>query len=81
MFVPSSISFGLSTNLAVAIISRLLCGLINGNAGVVRSYLREITDETNQARAYSIRSGMSPPHFLVLPCVSISKDSFLLLLL
>jgi MFS family permease len=53
----SSAAFGVSSNLAWALITRGLNGLINGNTGVVKSYVREITDDTNQARAYSIRSG------------------------
>lgn len=58
LFINSAAAFGLSTNLAIALITRGLNGLINGNTGVVKSYVREITDDTNQARAYSIRSGM-----------------------
>lgn len=32
---------------------RSLNGLFNGNSGVVRSYIREITDSSNQAKAFS----------------------------
>ncbi len=40
----------------MAIITRMLNGLANGNLGVARSYLREITDETNQGKCAGILS-------------------------
>nr|KAJ3417250.1 hypothetical protein HK105_001058 [Polyrhizophydium stewartii] len=48
------VMFGLSRSLAWAVASRALCGLLNGNVGVAKSVLGEITDETNQARAFSL---------------------------
>jgi MFS family permease len=45
--------FGLSENFAFAIVTRSLCGLVNGNTGVVKSMLGEMTDETNRGRAFS----------------------------
>lgn len=67
-FFRSAIAFGMSTSLGMALFTRGVCGLINGNTGVVKSYVREITDDTNQARAYSIRSGSlnTFDHFLLL---------------
>lgn len=48
--------FGMSQNLTMAICSRLFSGLLNGNIGVAKTYLGEITDETNQAKGLSIIS-------------------------
>ncbi|GAA5798147.1 hypothetical protein HPULCUR_003547 [Helicostylum pulchrum] len=54
----SSCLFGLSTNIWWAIGSRALCGVMNGNSGVARSAVSEITDNTNKAKAFSIFSIM-----------------------
>ncbi|RKP10531.1 major facilitator superfamily domain-containing protein, partial [Thamnocephalis sphaerospora] len=45
--------FGLSVSFAWAMTVRIMTGLVNGNVGVLKSVLGEITDETNQARAFS----------------------------
>jgi MFS family permease len=50
----SSCLFGLSKNLWWAIASRAVCGIMNGNAGVARSLVSEITDNTNKAKAFSL---------------------------
>ncbi|KAG0164604.1 hypothetical protein DFQ28_009172 [Apophysomyces sp. BC1034] len=50
----STCLFGLSKNLWWAVGSRALCGIVNGNSGVARSMVTEITDETNRAAAFSI---------------------------
>ena len=34
--------------------SRFLAGALNGNIGVMKSMLAEMTDETNMARAFAI---------------------------
>ena len=41
--------FGLSTSYGWAVGTRVLNGLFNGNVGVIKVYLREVTDSTNQA--------------------------------
>ncbi|KAF9436775.1 hypothetical protein BGZ76_003006 [Entomortierella beljakovae] len=46
--------FGLSKSLAWAITSRAMCGLLNGNVGVAKSMLGEISDKTNQSQAFSV---------------------------
>eukprot|EP00126_Sphaerothecum_destruens_P011006 Sdes_comp20838_c0_seq1m17516 len=46
--------FGLSQNLAWAVVVRGLNGLANGNFGVIKVYLREITDSTNQATTFAL---------------------------
>ncbi|KAG2186341.1 hypothetical protein INT43_002779 [Umbelopsis isabellina] len=48
------IMFGLSPNLAIAVLSRCLCGALNGNVGVSKSVLGEITDSTNQPMAFAM---------------------------
>ncbi|KAI9272620.1 major facilitator superfamily domain-containing protein [Phascolomyces articulosus] len=50
----SACSFGLSKSIWWAMGSRAFCGLVNGNAGVARSMLTEITDATNRATAFSL---------------------------
>jgi MFS family permease len=50
----STCLFGLSKNLAWAVGARALCGIMNGNAGVARSMVSEITDHTNKAKAFSL---------------------------
>jgi len=37
-----------------AIVSRVLCGLLNENVGVARSVIGEITDKSNQGKGFSI---------------------------
>jgi MFS family permease len=48
------IMFGLSPNLTMAVLSRCLCGALNGNVGVSKSVLGEITDSTNQPMAFAM---------------------------
>ncbi|RKP14937.1 major facilitator superfamily domain-containing protein [Piptocephalis cylindrospora] len=49
----SMLLFGLSHSLVWAISTRIMCGLLNGNVGVVKSALAELTDETNQAKGFA----------------------------
>ncbi|GAA99488.1 hypothetical protein E5Q_06188 [Mixia osmundae IAM 14324] len=46
--------FGLSTNLAMAICIRMGQGLFNGAVGVARGAVRDVTDPTNEGRAYTL---------------------------
>ncbi|KAI9445817.1 MFS general substrate transporter [Russula earlei] len=50
----STILFGLSRSLSALILSRLLNGILNGNLGVIKSMIAELTDETNVARGFSL---------------------------
>ncbi|KAI8916233.1 major facilitator superfamily domain-containing protein [Gorgonomyces haynaldii] len=50
----SIIGFGMSKSLVEAIFWRSLNGLLNGNAGVAKSMLAELTDDTNRASAFSL---------------------------
>ena len=43
-----------NTHLMVVRNSRFLAGALNGNIGVMKSMLAEMTDETNMARAFAI---------------------------
>ena len=49
----SMASFGLSHSLLSVIGSRALAGALNGNVGVLKSAIGEVTDESNMARAFS----------------------------
>ncbi|KAG8831961.1 hypothetical protein FRC17_002285 [Serendipita sp. 399] len=49
----SMLSFGLSHTFFGIVISRALAGALNGNIGILKSAVGEITDETNKARAFS----------------------------
>jgi len=37
----------------MAAVFRALNGLLNGNGAIIKTYIREITDSTNQARVYT----------------------------
>lgn len=47
------IAFGFSKTLWQAILVQLLMGLVNGNQGVISTCLGEITDRSNQSRAFT----------------------------
>ena len=49
----SMFSFGLSRSFPTLVASRSLAGLLNGNMGVLKSILGEITDDTNAAQAFA----------------------------
>ena len=48
--------FGLSKNYTMAISARIIGGLFNGNLGVIKSYLADITVESNRTFAFSTMS-------------------------
>lgn len=50
----SVISFGLQSSLTGLIVTRALAGMMNGNIGILRSVIREITDHTNHAEALAL---------------------------
>ncbi|KAK0551528.1 hypothetical protein OC846_003243 [Tilletia horrida] len=47
-------AFGLSRSLGGMVLARCIAGALNGNIGVLKSTLAELTDESNQARAFSL---------------------------
>lgn len=51
--VLSSLAYGASGNFGMALTAKFAWGLLNGNVGVTKTALAELTDETNQARAFS----------------------------
>jgi MFS family permease len=50
----SMVLMGLSTSFWPLVLSRMLCGAMNGNTGVAKSALGEITDSTNVAQAFAL---------------------------
>ncbi|KAK7052002.1 MFS general substrate transporter [Favolaschia claudopus] len=51
---PSMISFGFSKSYSTLVISRCLSGVLNGNVGVVKSMMGELTDSTNIAQGMAL---------------------------
>jgi MFS family permease len=49
----SMLCFGLSRSFSALVVSRSLVGLLNGNVGVLKSMMSEITDDTNAARGFA----------------------------
>jgi Na+/melibiose symporter-like transporter len=49
-----ALGLGFSQNLLMAILFRFLSGLLNGNLGIVKSYLGAISNSKNQGRAFSL---------------------------
>ncbi|GAA5906508.1 hypothetical protein JCM6882_004454 [Rhodosporidiobolus microsporus] len=49
----SIIAFGLSKKFWMLVVSRCIGGALNGNVAVIKSVMGEITDESNQGRAFS----------------------------
>ncbi|KAN0136102.1 Major facilitator superfamily domain containing protein [Lactarius tabidus] len=52
--IGSSLLFGLSRSFSALVISRCLNGMLNGNTGVMKSMMAELTDESNMARGFSL---------------------------
>ena len=48
--------FGSATNYSTALIGRIISGLLSGNLGVLKSFLTEITDESNRGSGFSYMS-------------------------
>ncbi|KAJ1677701.1 hypothetical protein EV182_005608, partial [Spiromyces aspiralis] len=46
--------FGLSKNFATALVARCMVGLLNGNVGVAKSIMGELTDNTNRSRGFAL---------------------------
>ncbi|KAG9313058.1 MFS general substrate transporter [Chiua virens] len=46
--------FGLSRTFLQLVVSRCICGLLNGNVGAVKSMIGELTDSTNIAQAFAL---------------------------
>ncbi|KAF8442388.1 major facilitator superfamily domain-containing protein [Boletus edulis BED1] len=50
----STFAFGLSRTLGTLIISRCIAGVLNGNIGVMKSMLGDLTDHTNMAQVFTL---------------------------
>ncbi|KAG2739772.1 MFS general substrate transporter [Suillus brevipes Sb2] len=50
----SMLCFGLSTTFWSLVISRCVCGFLNGNIGVMKTMIGESTDSTNMAQAFAL---------------------------
>ncbi|KAF8875926.1 major facilitator superfamily domain-containing protein [Infundibulicybe gibba] len=50
----SILLFGLSRTFWTLVISRCLCGLLNGNIGVMKSLMGELTNPSNRAEGFSL---------------------------
>ncbi|KAG6807357.1 hypothetical protein H0H92_007876 [Tricholoma furcatifolium] len=50
----STLSFGLSRTFWGLVVSRCMCGLLNGNVGVMKSVMGDLTDSTNRAEGFSL---------------------------
>eukprot|EP01036_Dinobryon_divergens_P025839 gene25839-34427_t len=50
----SAICFGFSPSYSFAVLSRFIWGILNGNIGVTKTYLGEISDDTNSARGMAL---------------------------
>ena len=48
------LAFGLMNSMFGALAVRAVHGLLNGNAGVCKTYMREITDGSNQTRGVAL---------------------------
>ncbi|KAF8442387.1 major facilitator superfamily domain-containing protein [Boletus edulis BED1] len=57
----STFAFGLSRTLGTLIISRCIAGILNGNIGVMKGMLSDLTDHTNMAQVFTL----VPPIFSV----------------
>ncbi|KAG1860689.1 major facilitator superfamily domain-containing protein [Suillus subalutaceus] len=50
----SMLCFGLSTSFWTLVVSRSICGMLNGNSGVMKSMMGELTDSTNMAQGFAL---------------------------
>ncbi|KAG1738443.1 major facilitator superfamily domain-containing protein [Suillus paluster] len=50
----SMLCFGLSTTFWSLVVSRCICGALNGNIGVLRTTMAELTDSTNMAQGSAL---------------------------
>ncbi|KAG9315285.1 MFS general substrate transporter [Chiua virens] len=63
----SNLAFGLSRTFPMLIISRCIAGLLNGNIGVMKSMVGEITDDTNIAQVVGIIPAIFMAGFSIAP--------------
>eukprot|EP00466_Bigelowiella_natans_P008987 jgi/Bigna1/72968/fgenesh1_pg.22_\ len=51
--ILSLVMFGTASTFQGALLARIFCGLTNGNIGVLKSFVTEITDGTNRVKAFA----------------------------
>jgi MFS family permease len=59
--------FGSAKTFAQAVIGRVIGGFLSGNIGVMKSFLSEITDDTNRGRGFSLISNFFSVGCLIAP--------------
>ena len=52
--IAACLMFGLARSFATAMLARFLWGALNGNLGVVKTYVSEICDDSNMAKSFSL---------------------------
>ena len=52
--VVAALFFGFSSNFWMCVFARFLWGFLNGNIGVSKTYMAEITDDSNNARSMAL---------------------------
>ncbi|KAJ7881027.1 major facilitator superfamily transporter [Mycena olivaceomarginata] len=57
----SILCFGLSRTFGALIVSRCLCGLLNGNIGVMKSTMGDLTDRSNRAEGFAYLPSICGP--------------------
>eukprot|EP00698_Gefionella_okellyi_P022023 TRINITY_DN7237_c0_g1_i1.p1 TRINITY_DN7237_c0_g1~~TRINITY_DN7237_c0_g1_i1.p1 ORF type:complete len:599 (-),score=131.00 TRINITY_DN7237_c0_g1_i1:38-1834(-) len=67
--IITAIVFGFSVNYPMAVAMRAATGLLNGNVAVCKTYMREVTDGTNQALGFSLLGCVWSLGYLVGPAV------------
>ena len=50
------IAFGMSTSFTMAMVTRVIHGLVNGNIGIAKAVVGEITDKSNEAKGFAVIS-------------------------
>ncbi|KAF8317182.1 MFS general substrate transporter [Clavulina sp. PMI_390] len=52
--IASMLSFGLAKSVTTVVLSRMIAGVLNGNVGVAKTMLAELTNDSNRARVLSL---------------------------
>lgn len=62
----ATIAFGFSRTLPALILCRVIAGGLNGNMAVLKGMIAEISDDSNQARAYSLTPALFACEFMLI---------------
>ncbi|KZT32312.1 MFS general substrate transporter [Sistotremastrum suecicum HHB10207 ss-3] len=66
----ATIAFGFSRTLPALILCRVIAGGLNGNMAVLKGMIAEISDDSNQARAYSLTPALFAFAFTIGPLIT-----------